>query len=301
MSDVSVIGLGNMGSALARAFLDGGHRVTVWELQPGRYDEFVERGAKVADSPVAAVADSPITVVCILRYEHVREILDVPESAGVFPGHTIVNLCSGTPAEAVEARAWIEDKGADYFEGHIHVYPRLMGTEDAIVTYAGPQALWSRSKELLSSLGGSSTWVGEDIGSVNALAAVASIFYHVALAGLLEVAAFAREAGLPSDAVRHVMDGRIRLLEHGIPPTLQAVATRDYNTDQATVEVTLDAMNTFKRVIDEGGTSTALVTDAVRIFQAADAAGMGSQDAAAAVELMTGSDHSRSTPGRGSL
>jgi len=34
MSDVSVLGLGNMGSALARAFLENGRAVTVWNRSP---------------------------------------------------------------------------------------------------------------------------------------------------------------------------------------------------------------------------------------------------------------------------
>lgn len=289
MSDVSVIGLGNMGSALATAFLDRGLRVTVWELFAGRYGPFVDRGAQVAENPVAAVAASPTTVVCIRQYEDVRDILDVPESGDVFPGRTIVNLCSGMPAEATEARSWIEGKGADYLEGHIHVYPRLIGTDEAIVQYAGPREVWERSKVLLSSLGGSSTWIAEEITSVNSLAGVASIYYHISLFGLLEVLAYARTVGLPSEAILEVVKGRIRLLEHGVPPTLEAVMTGDYETDQATVRVTLDAMNMFKNPIDQIGTSTTLVTDIVRCLEEADAAGMGSLDAAAAVEFMTGS------------
>ena len=34
MSEVSVIGLGNMGSALARALLENGRQVTVWNRSP---------------------------------------------------------------------------------------------------------------------------------------------------------------------------------------------------------------------------------------------------------------------------
>ncbi len=35
---VSVIGLGNMGSALAEALINAGHEVTVWNRTPGKCD-----------------------------------------------------------------------------------------------------------------------------------------------------------------------------------------------------------------------------------------------------------------------
>jgi 3-hydroxyisobutyrate dehydrogenase-like beta-hydroxyacid dehydrogenase len=243
----------------------------------------------VAESPVAAVRDSPVTVICIRRYENIREILDVPESADVFPGRTVVNLTSGEPFEAIEARSWVEGLGADYLEGHIHSYPGQVGTEGAFLTYAGPREVWSRNEELLSSLAESSTWIGEEITAVNALFVVASAFYHVGLFGLLEATAYARAVGLSSDVVLDVVSRRIRLLEHGIPPTLEAAMTGRYESDQAHVRVTLDAMSMFKHAIAQAGTSTALVSDVLTYLEAADAAGLGSMNPAAAVEIMSGS------------
>ena len=41
MSDVSVIGLGAMGSALARTLLRDGHRVTVWNRTSSKTESLV--------------------------------------------------------------------------------------------------------------------------------------------------------------------------------------------------------------------------------------------------------------------
>ncbi len=45
MTDVTMIGLGAMGGALARAFLGAGHAVTVWNRTASKADAFLELGA----------------------------------------------------------------------------------------------------------------------------------------------------------------------------------------------------------------------------------------------------------------
>ena len=42
MSDISTLGLGLMGSALARSLVKGGHDVTVWNRSPARMQPLVD-------------------------------------------------------------------------------------------------------------------------------------------------------------------------------------------------------------------------------------------------------------------
>jgi 3-hydroxyisobutyrate dehydrogenase-like beta-hydroxyacid dehydrogenase len=42
MSDISTLGLGLMGSALARSLVNGGHSVTVWNRSPARMQPLVD-------------------------------------------------------------------------------------------------------------------------------------------------------------------------------------------------------------------------------------------------------------------
>jgi 3-hydroxyisobutyrate dehydrogenase-like beta-hydroxyacid dehydrogenase len=65
MSDVSVIGLGAMGSALARTLLRAGHRVTVWNRTSTKTGPLARDGAIPARDPAAAVLASPIVLVCV--------------------------------------------------------------------------------------------------------------------------------------------------------------------------------------------------------------------------------------------
>ena len=76
MSDVTVIGLGNMGSALARALLEDGYAVTVWNRSQEKAAPLVDKGAVLAPSPSAAITDSPMIMVCVTNYTAANHILD---------------------------------------------------------------------------------------------------------------------------------------------------------------------------------------------------------------------------------
>lgn len=56
---VTVLGLGNMGFALAAALLDRGHPVTVWNRSPHKAVPLTDRGASLAATPAEAIAASP--------------------------------------------------------------------------------------------------------------------------------------------------------------------------------------------------------------------------------------------------
>ncbi|MCJ7780453.1 MAG: NAD(P)-binding domain-containing protein, partial [Acidimicrobiia bacterium] len=76
MSDVTVIGLGAMGSALAATLIEKGHAVTVWNRTAAKAAPLVSAGAVQAATPRDAVAASPVTIVCVGGYADTREVLD---------------------------------------------------------------------------------------------------------------------------------------------------------------------------------------------------------------------------------
>jgi 3-hydroxyisobutyrate dehydrogenase-like beta-hydroxyacid dehydrogenase len=66
---VAFIGLGNMGSHMARHLLRAGHELTVWNRTPEKAEHLRSAGAKVASSPAEAVKDVQ-AVVTMLADDH---------------------------------------------------------------------------------------------------------------------------------------------------------------------------------------------------------------------------------------
>ncbi len=76
MHDVTVIGLGVMGSELARTLLQNGQRVMVWNRTPEKAHPLVHEGATLAKTSIEALAASPTTIICIRSHNDTRELLN---------------------------------------------------------------------------------------------------------------------------------------------------------------------------------------------------------------------------------
>jgi len=169
MTDVSVLGLGLMGSALARALLAGGRSVTAWNRTAVKAQPLVELGAAQAESVAAAVGASPVLVVCVDNYVTTEALLTSGEVAGRLTGKTIVQLSTGTPNEAAVAEQRYASLGADYLDGVVLGSPSDVGQKWARLVYSGSRTVFDRVEPLLKHFAEDSRFVGERPGAAEAL------------------------------------------------------------------------------------------------------------------------------------
>ena len=160
MSDVSVIGLGAMGAALARALLST-YNVTVWNRTAAKAAPLVEAGAALADSPDAAIAASPVTVLCVGNYADARGLLE--RDPTVLPERTLIQLTTASGADARSLADWITEQGADYLDGEILAYPSEIGDVATTLLIAGDKDVWQTCEPLLRTLGGATRHLGENV------------------------------------------------------------------------------------------------------------------------------------------
>ena len=130
MSDISVVGLGAMGSALASAQLDAGCSVTVWNRSPQKARPLIARGANGAASISEAVQASPVIMICVANYTVTNALLQADDVAPILSGRTITQFSTGTPKEARDGEAWLADQGAEYLDGAIMCYPNDVGAQN---------------------------------------------------------------------------------------------------------------------------------------------------------------------------
>ncbi|GAA4877026.1 NAD(P)-dependent oxidoreductase [Actinomycetospora straminea] len=190
---VTVLGLGAMGTALARALLVAGHPVTVWNRTPARADALVGEGARPAPDPASAVAASPLTIVCLLDHAAVRTVLDGVDLAGT----TLVNLTSGTPEHARATAAWLAERGAEVLAGTIMVPTPLVGPEEGLVLYSGSAAVHERHRTTLEALGRTEL-LGDDPGRAALFDLGMLDVFFAGLASFLHAAAVVGRDGVPA-------------------------------------------------------------------------------------------------------
>ena len=108
MSDVTLIGLGAMGSALAKALIGAGHSITVWNRSPERLDNIAALGAQGASGVLEAVKSSNVILVCVSNYTVTRNFLGTKNVLPHLRGKTLVQMGTGTPSEARDNEAWMK-------------------------------------------------------------------------------------------------------------------------------------------------------------------------------------------------
>src|SRR5215469_1313983 len=106
MSEITVIGLGPMGSALARALLQANHRVTVWNRTAAKMEPLLAIGANGGTSVAAAVRASPLVMICVGNYGIAKGLIGANEVSSHLSGRTLIQLSTGTPQEARDSEAW---------------------------------------------------------------------------------------------------------------------------------------------------------------------------------------------------
>ncbi len=192
---VTVLGLGAMGSALARAFLATGHPTTVWNRSPARAHPLADAGASLAPDIGAAIRSSPLVVVCLLDHTAVRHTLRAVDGLA---GRTVVNLTSSTPEDARTVAGQIVAAGGRYVDGAVMVPTPLVGTPDAFVLYSGDADAFDEHRATLASLGGELELLGADPGRAAVLDLGMLDVFFAGMTSFLHAAALVGADGMPA-------------------------------------------------------------------------------------------------------
>ena len=282
MAQVSVLGLGAMGSTLARVLLERGHEVTVWNRSDSeRAAAAVAAGAARAATPAEAAGTSPLVLMCVTDYLAADEVLDAPGVLDALAGRTFVQLSNGNEDQVRGQLARVTAAGGRMLAGGILGYPRHIGRPETVIMYAGDAGAFEEHAATLADLAGAQRYYGEDPGPPNAVYVAAFGFYFAALAGFLEAAALAASRGVPPGEFAAAMPGMAALLLDHIEDAARRIEAGDFAGDQATVDVHLVGSSRRQRTMGDAGLQSLMTGAFVEYCRQAAEAGDGGEDIAA--------------------
>ena len=255
MAHVTILGLGNMGAALARTLMAAGWTVTVWNRSADKAAPLVAEGAAGAPDLAAAIAASDTIIACVKTHATTEAMLAPVKAA--LGGKTVVDLSTGGAEEATSLVALLTDAGAAWSIGMINAYPSGIGLAETAILCAGPPEVWQRIEPAIRALGGASAHVGETPAAVPALFAAMFTARQGFMFGLIYGGAVCRKAGLPVEAfaaqipVTHGMAGNYGKL------FARTVPDRNYDDAEATMAVYRAALDDVMATFEATGTSDA--------------------------------------------
>jgi 3-hydroxyisobutyrate dehydrogenase/2-hydroxy-3-oxopropionate reductase len=99
MTDVAVLGMGGMGSRVARRLLDAGHAVTVWNRSSERTEPLVAAGAKAASTPAQAARSAEAVLTMLADPAALRDVTEGPDGVaeGASDRTTVIEMSTVGP------------------------------------------------------------------------------------------------------------------------------------------------------------------------------------------------------------
>jgi 3-hydroxyisobutyrate dehydrogenase-like beta-hydroxyacid dehydrogenase len=234
MSEVSVIGLGAMGSAIASALLEAGRSIIVWNRSREKAEPLAARGAEIAADAMSAVAGSPASIVCVDNYAVSMAILG--DARAALEGKTLVQLTSDTGTAAEELAEWSTASDARYLDGVILAYPSDMGSPEARIVLAGDLDAWATVEPLMRDLAGASTYVGENVRVPSMLSAAVIAPLLGLVVGAAQGAAMCEAERFPVADYAAMMSSLSGLLNDQMQHTLATIAEDRFDNPEAALK-----------------------------------------------------------------
>jgi 3-hydroxyisobutyrate dehydrogenase-like beta-hydroxyacid dehydrogenase len=208
---IGFIGLGAMGSAIARNLLDSGHALHVFNRTPAAAEPLRLAGASVAASAAqaAAAADVVFTMVADDAAAKAVTFGEAGLLAGLKPGALHISMSTISVAAARELTVRHREAGVGFVTATVFGRPDAAAARKLFVMAAGADEDLKVAVPLLEQVGQSVGKVGADPYQANLVKLIGNFMLTVVIESLGEACAVAGKAGLDPARVVELLTGTI--------------------------------------------------------------------------------------------
>lgn len=194
MASLGVVGLGNIGGAIARNLVADGHAVTVCDADATKVAALVDAGATAAATPAEVAAAAPVTLASLPTPE-VVEAVAAEWLAGAPEDSIFVDLSTNAPATIRKIGAALDAGGCHLLESPLTGGAPGAQARMLVFMVGGEPVVFERVRPILDTIGRATFHVGP-LGLGNVAKLVNSLIAFQATWGSLEVLALATKAGI---------------------------------------------------------------------------------------------------------
>jgi len=194
---VAFLGLGKMGSAIARHLIQAGHELTVWNRSRERADALKDAGANVAESPSQAVDGAKVVFTMVMDDAALTHV--VYESgllAAMAPGVIHVSLSTISVELSDRLTADHRAKGQDFVGSPVFGRPNVAEEGKLWTAAAGSNQSIATVRPLLESFSRGVTIVAEKPSSAHALKLGGNFLITAMIGSLSETLVYAEANGI---------------------------------------------------------------------------------------------------------
>jgi 3-hydroxyisobutyrate dehydrogenase-like beta-hydroxyacid dehydrogenase len=199
---VGFVGLGAMGSGIARRLMDAGHPVVGWNRTRGRAQDLLDAGMGWADTPreVAEQCDVVFTMLTDTAAIEGAAQGDDGLLAGLGDGKVWADLSTIDPERSVALAEAVAATGARYLDTPVSGSPATLAAGQMSVMVGGDRAAYDAIEALLYAIGPKVTYIGPNGHAILTKLAI-NLSLVVSVTAFAEAVTLVEKAGVDRSAV----------------------------------------------------------------------------------------------------
>ena len=205
---IGFIGLGIMGSPMARNLIKAGRELVVYDVVAERVTDVVRAGARAGTSSKDVASQADVVITMLPNSPHVKDAVLGPNGVleGAKPGTIVVDMSSIAPLVAQEVAEALARKDVEMLDAPVSGgEPKAIQGTLAIMV-GGKAEVFEKVKPLLLKMGSSAVLCG-GVGSGNVTKLANQIIVALNIAAMSEALVLAAKAGVDPGLVYQAIRG----------------------------------------------------------------------------------------------
>ncbi len=277
---IAFLGLGKMGSALARLLVKQGYEVTVWNRTADAAQPLVGEGAVPANTPAEAVANTRMVFTMVHDDAALESILFEQDALSAIPEgaiHVSMSTISVQLAERLEEEHRTRKQG--FVGAPVFGRPEVAADGKLFIAVAGEDAAVAEVTPVLEVLSRGMNIVGTRPSLALAVKLGGNFLITAMVASLSEAIIYAEEHGIAAETFLDTVNSG--LFQSPFYASYGKVMLRPSDDPPSTVKIGVKDMRLFREAAKETATRTPLADIFQQQLNAAQQAGLGDHDWAA--------------------
>jgi 3-hydroxyisobutyrate dehydrogenase-like beta-hydroxyacid dehydrogenase len=282
---LSVIGIGNMGRAVASALLAAGHQVAVYNRTRAKAEALASHGVRVMSTAAEAIIASDYTIVILLDVGSTREVLNAPDTRAALRGKAIISGAQMEASEISELSRDVAEAGGRLSDLVILTYPDSVEARASSYCLASHERDLAGWTEIFRSIG-KNVWDVGTVGNAQKVQNAAWLSYMFMTIAIGSALAGFKLQGLPLPVLKWMLTEGPTTAIAGAEEIIPEMDSRKYGSDKWTVNnmvTTLDQINAFA---DSLGMDVSVMKATREMYSKAAKLGFGSSNITALYEAI---------------
>jgi 3-hydroxyisobutyrate dehydrogenase-like beta-hydroxyacid dehydrogenase len=198
MAKVGFVGLGVMGSRVAKRLLDAGHTVTGYNRTKSKADWLLKEGMLWADSPRQAAQASDFVFSMVTNTKALQAVAEGPEGilSGLAAGKIYVDMSTVSPAVSQALAARVAELGAQMLDSPVSGSVVTLEEGRLSLMVGGDRQAFEKAQPLLLDIGPKVNYVGRN-GLAVGMKIATNLSLAVQMLAFSEGVLLAEKSGIP--------------------------------------------------------------------------------------------------------